>query len=111
MAGRLGEFVRKEDALAKLSGDEFVLLLPHASAQEAASVAQRIRDEFCQGSAILLRRNEGLGMSVGVASRKNNCAGGGEQLLALADAALYQAKGNGRNRVVVIPPQPLSAEH
>ena len=103
--------MRRMDVAARYGGDEFVLLLPHATAQEAASVAQRIRDEFSQGSAMLLRRNEGVGMSVGIASRKNNCATGGEQLLALADAALYQAKGNGRNRVVVNAPQHLDADH
>jgi diguanylate cyclase (GGDEF)-like protein len=89
------------DVAARYGGDEFVLLLPHASAQEAAQVAQRIRDEFGQGSAIVLRQNDGVSMSVGIASRKNNAPPGAEQLLGLSDAALYQAKGGGRNRVVI----------
>jgi diguanylate cyclase (GGDEF)-like protein len=93
--------MRRMDVAARYGGDEFVLLLPHASAQEAARVTQRIRDEFGQGSAIVLRQNEGVSMSAGIASRKNNVPPGAEQLLGLSDAALYQAKGGGRNRVVI----------
>ena len=40
--------LRKMDVAARYGGDEFVLLLPHASADEAAGVAGRIRDEFRQ---------------------------------------------------------------
>jgi two-component system cell cycle response regulator len=92
--------MRRMDVAARYGGDEFILLLPHASAQEAANVTQRIRDEFRQGSAIVLRRNEGVTLSAGIASRKSHSPPGSDQLLVLADAALYQAKGGGRNKVV-----------
>jgi len=93
--------MRRMDVAARYGGDEFVLLLPHAAAPEAAQVMQRIREEFGQGSAMLLRRNEPVTMSAGVASRKNNHPAGSEQLVGAADAALYQAKANGRNRIVI----------
>ena len=93
--------MRKMDVAARYGGDEFVLLLPRASVEESAGVAQRIRDEFRQASAILLRRNEGVSMSIGVASTKCDTPAGTEQLIAAADAALYRAKAAGRNRVVL----------
>lgn len=103
--------MRRMDVAARYGGDEFVLLLPHASADEAAAVTQRIRDQFGQGSAILLRRNEPVTLSVGIASRKMHVPSNVEQLLALADKALYQAKGNGRNRIVIHePPAVLNEE-
>jgi diguanylate cyclase (GGDEF)-like protein len=89
------------DVAARYGGDEFVLLLPRASASEAEGVAQRIRDEFRQGSAILLRRNEGVGMSIGIGSMFNDKPAATDQLIAAADAALYRAKEAGRNRVVL----------
>ena len=78
-----------------------MLLLPRASAEEAKNVAQRIRDEFRQGSAILLRRNEGVSMSIGIGTMLGDAPAGTEQLIAAADAALYRAKENGRNRIVI----------
>jgi two-component system cell cycle response regulator len=93
--------MRKMDVAARYGGDEFILLLPHASAQEAASVTQRIRDEFRQGSALVLRQNEGVTMSAGIASRKGNALGAADQLTNLADRALYQAKEYGRNRLII----------
>ncbi len=96
--------MRKMDVAARYGGDEFVLLLPHASAQEAASVTQRIRDEFKQGSAIVLRQNDGVTMSAGIASRKANTPSAADQLTVLADQALYRAKEFGRNRLVIHDP-------
>jgi diguanylate cyclase (GGDEF)-like protein len=93
--------MRRMDVAARYGGDEFVLLFPHASASEAASITQRIREQFGQGSAILLRRNEPVTISAGIASRKGNLPSGAEQLVAVADKALYQAKDGGRNRIVV----------
>lgn len=96
--------MRKMDVAARYGGDEFVLLLPHASAQESASVTQRIRDEFRQGSAIVLRQNEGVALSAGIASRKINAPAAADELTNLADKALYQAKENGRNRIIILEP-------
>ncbi|HZK82493.1 MAG TPA: diguanylate cyclase [Humisphaera sp.] len=93
--------MRRMDVAARYGGDEFVLLLPRASASEAEGVAQRIRDEFRQGSAILLRRNEGVGMSIGIGSMIDDKPAATDQLIAAADAALYRAKEAGRNRVVL----------
>jgi two-component system cell cycle response regulator len=90
--------MRRMDVAARYGGDEFVLLLPHASADEATQVVQRIRDEFRTASAAQLR-NKGLSMSVGIASSHMNGPAGADQLIALADAALYRAKVAGRDRI------------
>lgn len=103
MAGKvISANLRKMDVAARYGGDEFVLLLAHAGTQEAARVGRRIREEFRQGSGILLRRNEGVTMSLGIASRLNNRPSGADQLIVMADAALYRAKGEGRNREVTL---------
>jgi two-component system cell cycle response regulator len=93
--------MRRMDVAARYGGDELVLLFPHASESEAANVTERIRDQFGRGSAILLRRNEPVTISAGIASLKSHLPSNAEQLLALADKALYQAKGGGRNRIVI----------
>jgi diguanylate cyclase (GGDEF)-like protein len=101
IAGRvISANMRRMDVAARYGGDEFVLLLPHATAEEALRVAQRIRDEFRQGSAIALRNNQGVTMSIGVAARRGSRASGSQQLVAMSDAALYRAKAEGRDRAV-----------
>jgi two-component system cell cycle response regulator len=93
--------LRKADVAARYGGDEFIILLPHSSADEAATVVQRVREEYRQASTIILRRNEGATMSVGIGSRQGDDPASPETLLSAADAALYQAKGAGRNRIVL----------
>jgi two-component system, cell cycle response regulator len=105
MAGKvISASLRKMDVAARYGGDEFILLLPHAGPEEAAQVGRRIREEFRTGSGILLRRNEGVTMSLGIASRASNRPSGPDQLIVMADAALYRAKGQGRNREVTFEP-------
>ena len=95
------------DVAARYGGDEFILLLPHATAAEAAGVAARIRDEYRQGSSALLSRTDraaGLTMSIGVSSVHAERPMGADQLIARADAALYRAKKDGRNRIALATP-------
>jgi len=89
--------LRRMDVAARYGGDEFVLLLPHAGADEAARVAHRIREQFKAASAALLARDVGVSMSAGVASLRVQLAPHADQLVATADAALYKAKDAGRN--------------
>ncbi|SMP53387.1 GGDEF domain-containing protein [Noviherbaspirillum suwonense] len=95
---RASAIVREIDCFARLGGEEFALLLTHSDAAAALQVADRLRQVLEQpvptAAAIT-----GYTVSVGVATLQ-----AGEQfsaLLARADAALYQAKHAGRNRVRV----------
>jgi two-component system cell cycle response regulator len=100
MAGKvISANMRRMDVAARYGGDEFVLLLPHAGPEDATLAAQRIRDEFRQASAAILKREKGVSMSIGIGSLVRNRPAGADQLVALADAALYRAKELGRDRI------------
>jgi diguanylate cyclase (GGDEF)-like protein/PAS domain S-box-containing protein len=83
-AGRLRAGVRASDTVARFGGDEFVVLLEDVSEREAAL---RVADKIV--------RECGVPVSIGVAFGDGHAAE--EDLLRRADAALYQAKGAGRN--------------
>ena len=114
LAGKvIGANMRRMDVAARYGGDEFVLLLPHAGEQEASLAAQRIREEFRTTSAAVLRRTTGVTMSIGIGSLARNKPAGADQLVAMADAALYKSKGAGRDRISTsldtVNPAPLPA--
>lgn len=93
--------LRKMDTAARYGGDEFVLLLPRATGNEAAVVMDRIRDEFKTRSAQLLAREDGVSMSAGVASMGIKRFASADQLVAMADKMLYRAKSEGKGRTRV----------
>jgi diguanylate cyclase (GGDEF)-like protein len=105
----ISSHMRRMDVAARYGGDEFVLLLPRAGTTEAASVIERVREQFRNSSAMILNRKEGVTISAGIASLRSGSAANPDQLLAQADAMLYQAKDGGRNRSVLFrnhPPSP-----
>jgi diguanylate cyclase (GGDEF)-like protein len=93
--------VRPGDLLARYGGEEFTVLLPGAGQERALAVVERLRQATPLAQTV----------SAGVACWDK--AESAEALLARADLALYQAKRNGRNRVVAAPvaaaPQRLAA--
>ena len=97
--------LRREDLLARYGGEEFVVLLPGSSQEAAVALGERIRDEVASkpfdANGHLVR----VTVSVGVSSEAGDTLPSLESMLGRADEALYVAKNQGRNRVVVLPPQ------
>jgi diguanylate cyclase (GGDEF)-like protein len=101
--------MRRMDVAARYGGDEFVLLLPRSNGADAATVAERIREEYCVASAAVLQREQGVTMSVGIVALLSGRPNTPDQLVNLADAALYQAKEAGRNRSIILPESTTAA--
>jgi len=92
---------RPRDFLARYGGEEFLFVLLDTDARGTVSYAERIRGEIERRGRILLDRFPGhpLTVSVGVSVYDVGYADPAA-MIAAADKALYQAKGQGRNRVV-----------
>ena len=93
---------RAGDVAARYGGEEFVVLLPGLDAGQAIALAESIR---CAITQLQLQHGEqpvALTISLGVATLTPALVAPAD-LLAAADAALYQAKNGGRNRVVLAP--------
>ncbi|MUM77376.1 diguanylate cyclase [Pseudodesulfovibrio sp. F-1] len=106
----LSETFRTTDLAARYGGEEFVVLLPHTSEEAAWKLAERIR-EAIQASVFRFDGHEfAVTASIGVASVEAGALTRDDDLLVKADKALYKAKHNGRNMVVVSSPEtPLAA--
>lgn len=100
--------VRDSDAAARFGGDEFAVMLTGAGIAEASQVARRIMQRVSSAPVELA---PGVGrtitLSVGIATLRPHAAEGdlkssAEGLLADADAALYRAKADGRNRFAIL---------
>jgi two-component system cell cycle response regulator len=99
VAGRMVASVRLEDMVGRWGGEEFLVVLPNTSAQGAAELAERLR-QVVGGEPCRLPGGDTLPVTVSLgcaASVIDDAAA----LVKAADAALYEAKQSGRNRVVV----------
>ena len=90
------QVTRPLDVLARLSGDEFAILLPGADRTAAGTVAQRLWDAIAHD-----RANGHIPISVSVGAATWRAGQSGIDLFEAADEALYAAKRGGRNRIVV----------
>jgi diguanylate cyclase (GGDEF)-like protein len=99
--------VRYEDIVCRLGGEEFAIVLPDATLESAHTVAQKICEE-ARGLTINHRGNQvgPITVSIGVSAFPFHSADV-EALLHTADQALYKAKSNGRNQVVISTEQPV----
>lgn len=87
------------DRIARYGGEEFCVVMPETEAEGAHIVAERIRVAVEELQFEVNGRPVPVTVSIGVAAVVPTQADGGEQLVAAADKALYQAKAAGRNRV------------
>jgi diguanylate cyclase (GGDEF)-like protein len=87
--------VRLEDSVIRFGGEEFLLVLPGARIDTAFDTAERVRTSVRRAVTV---GGEPISISAGVAVRRENESR--DALLARADAALYEAKGAGRDRTV-----------
>lgn len=91
--------VRTADTLARVGGEEFALILPETSVEDAAQVAQALCDRVSNEPFDIDGETVSITLSAGVAEWQSEMQGL-EDLLRSADAKLYRAKSKGRNCVV-----------
>lgn len=100
---------RATDIVARIGGEEFCLLMPNTTVNDAESVAERIRHDIALEPLSHLdtpfQQTVSIGVTTSIEGRHSF-----EQLYSLADQALYQAKALGRDRVEsILPPSPFPA--
>ncbi|HEY0280380.1 MAG TPA: EAL domain-containing protein [Solirubrobacterales bacterium] len=100
VATMLRERVRATDIVARLSGDEFAVLMPQSDVEGALQLGEDLRlqvaDDFVAEPDLA-----GATISVGITMFGAESDGGAEAVLAAADEAMYRAKAEGRNRIAL----------
>jgi len=97
--------IRAEDFVCRFGGEEFVVILPTADMEASRARAERLRLKMRE--LAVMHQGKSLGMvtiSVGVASFPQHGMSP-KELMAAADAALYEAKRGGRDRVAIALPK------
>jgi len=90
--------MREGDLVARWGGEEFVIVLPNTSIDEAVDITHRLRESVAHSHPACMRTARSITVSIGVASAVEGEMP--DSVLGRADAALYQAKLGGRNTVV-----------
>jgi diguanylate cyclase (GGDEF)-like protein len=98
VAEALREYLRPTDLVARFGGDEFAVLLPDLMVKQARQTAERIRQQIAALSPASL--STAITVSIGIASKTDD--DDVATLVQRADAAMYDAKEAGRNRVAVL---------
>ncbi|MCH8862437.1 MAG: PleD family two-component system response regulator [Proteobacteria bacterium] len=101
-AGRVARNVRGVDLAARYGGEEFVVIMPETGTEQAEIIAERLRESIAEEPFTISSSDDKLEITVSIglaccdASTKTS-----SEILEKADQALYRAKDQGRNKVVV----------
>jgi diguanylate cyclase (GGDEF)-like protein len=101
------KYIRTTDSFGRYGGEEFLLMLPETSLDEAAALAERVRIGIEQLDFLDINEEIAVTVSIGISEFRP-----GEsisQTVARADQALYRAKSGGRNRVACYDHAPATA--
>ncbi|MCB2225386.1 MAG: GGDEF domain-containing protein [Desulfarculaceae bacterium] len=97
-AGLIKDTIRMGDVLGRFGGDEFLVLAPFTGLESAALLAERIRRAMAESGVMVDNRRVSVHLSVGVVSNEQG-VNSEDELLGLADQALYRAKEMGGDRI------------
>ena len=92
--------VRTRDVLVRRGGEEFVLIMPATDEAQAFTVAERLRKRLAS-APLYVRGSTVVHQTASIGVARWDCCEGPEMLEERADAAMYEAKRRGRNRVVL----------
>lgn len=109
-AERLGKTLRNDEVLARFGGEEFALVMAEADVHQAFDVAERCRVAICESPFDTQVGPLEITASFGVAAPVPSELTTPDKLMSDADARLYDAKHNGRNRVAVDMPSKAAAQ-
>ena len=101
IASLLKKVCRANDIAARYGGEEFLMILPQSNAQGAFKIAERVREEMMKLSFTGNETNFSVTTSCGVAELDRDFIKNTDQLVAMADQALYEAKNSGRNKTII----------
>jgi diguanylate cyclase (GGDEF)-like protein len=100
LASLLKQRLRKSDVIGRYGGEEFAVILPGSSIEEAALLLDNLRNDFANVSFPVKNAQFSAAFSCGVAQLRDTKSA--DALCAGADKALYTAKREGRNRTVAL---------
>lgn len=103
VAARMQSTIRPYDAVGRFGGEEFLVLCPGTDAAGGAALARRLRETIAATPVGSDRATMDVTISIGVSARVFENVSEVDQMISEADAALYTAKHNGRNRVEIAP--------
>lgn len=98
---RVRSHLRSADVVARYGGEEFLVVMSGADAEDGMLVAERLRSAVAAAPIMAVGQSLAVTVSIGIASAPAGTLC--DDLIAAADAALYRAKNNGRNRIEVAP--------
>lgn len=99
VGNKILENVRTGDIVGRYGGEEFSIVLPGCSEDEAKIISERIRNLIEENIIVIDQQEIKVTVSIGTFYKGKRCELKGEEIVRRADELLYQAKRNGRNRV------------
>ncbi|HKT82631.1 MAG TPA: EAL domain-containing protein [Solirubrobacterales bacterium] len=100
VAAIMRERVRTTDIVARLSGDEFAVLMPQTDTEGALQLGEDLREQIAENAAAGLDTEQAT-ISVGITMFGGERGIGAEAILVAADQAMYRAKEEGRNQIAL----------